>query len=364
MTTGFHLRAISGFGVKGPACFLLEAGGARLILDLGEGPDAGMRPDLAGVGPVDAILISHGHPDHIGALDLAPGLGGPPVHATAPVRALTDDPRLAHAQDLPLCGQVQVAGLAVETGMAGHAPGAVWMRIGGAGGLLYTGDMSAESTLYPCAPPPPAAALVFDASYGAADDPLADQVAHLLALAATRPLLLPAPAGGRGLEMAIAFAAEGLPVSRCPAHRQVAALLLEHPGALVPGGDEALAGMLAGTAALSADSAAVGVMIAAKPNGDAGLAVDLIARFAQTGEAEIVFTGHLAAGKPAAELVASGRARFARWNVHPRLSGLAALAGHVQPRLAMAAFVEPARAADLAAALPDLPLVGAPELRW
>ena len=362
--TGFHLRAISGFGVKGPACFLLEAGGTRLILDLGEGPDAGMRPDITGVGPVDAILISHGHPDHIGALDLAPELGNPPVYATAPVRALTDDPRLAHAQDLPICGAVQVAGLTVETGPCGHAPGAVWMRIGGAGGLLYTGDMSAESTLYPCEPPPPAAALVFDASYGAADQPLTDQVADLMALAATRPLLLPAPAGGRGLEMAMAFAAKGLPVALCPAHRHVATVLLDHPGALVPGGAEGLAGMLAGTAALAADSPAQGVMIAAKPNGDAGLAAALIARFTKSSEAEIVFTGHLATGKPAAELVAAGKARFLRWNVHPRLTGIAALAASVQPRLAMAAFVEAPRAADLAAALPDLPLVQAPEMRW
>ena len=360
----FHLRAISGFGVKGPACFLLEVAGARLILDLGEGPDAGKRPDLTGVGRVDAILISHGHPDHVSALDLAPALGNPPIHATAPVRALPGDPRLTQAQDLPIRGAVQVAGLTVETGPCGHAPGAVWMRIGGPGGLLYTGDISAESSLYPCAPPPPAAALVFDASYGAADQPLVDQVAQLLALAATRPLLLPAPAGGRGLEMAMAFAAAGLPVALCPAHRQVASVLLDHPGALVPGGAEALAALLAGTAALSADSPAMGVMIAAKPNGDAGLAADLIARFAKTREAEIVFTGHLATGKPAAELVASGKARFLRWNVHPRLTGIAALAASVQPRLPMAAFVEPQGAADLAAALPALPLVHAPEMRW
>ena len=360
----FHLRAISGFGVKGPACFLLEAAGARLLLDLGEGPDAGMRPDLAGVGPVDAILISHGHPDHIGALDLAPELGNPPIYATAPVRALTDDPRLTQAQDLPIRGAVQVAGLTAETGPCGHAPGAVWMRIGGAGGLLYTGDMSAESSLYPCVPPPPAAALVFDASYGAADEALVDQVAELVALAATRPRLLPAPAGGRGLEMAIAFAAAGLPVALCPAHRHVARLLLDHPGALVPGGTEALAGLLAGSAALAADSPAKGVMIAAKPNGDAGLAADLIARFAKTRAAEIVFTGHLATGKPAAELVARGGASFHRWNVHPNRSGIAALAASVQPRLAMAAFTDPQGAADLAAALPALPLVQAPEMRW
>ncbi|MBC7139981.1 MAG: MBL fold metallo-hydrolase [Defluviimonas sp.] len=360
----FRLRAVSGFGVKGPACFLLEAAGARLMLDLGEGPDAGRRPDLAGIGRVDAIVISHGHADHAGALDLAAGLGTPPVFATAPVRALAADPRLAGARDLPLAGQVRLAGLAVETGPCGHAPGAVWMRIGGAGGLLYTGDMGAESSLYRWLPPPPARALVFDASYGAADEPLAGQLAALAAMAAARPLLLPAPPAGRGLEMALAFAAAGLPVALCPAHRQVAGRLLDHPGALVPGGAGALAGLLAGSAALRADSPAEGVMIAARPNGDAGLAAGLIARFVRTREAGIVFTGHLATGKPAAALVASGAASFRRWNVHPRRRDIAALAASVRPGLAMAAFVAPQGAADLAAALPSLPLVLAPEMRW
>ncbi|NUB22260.1 MBL fold metallo-hydrolase, partial [Azospirillum formosense] len=45
-----RLRALSGLGNKGPACFLAMIGCARLLLDLGEGLDAGRRPPLSGAG--------------------------------------------------------------------------------------------------------------------------------------------------------------------------------------------------------------------------------------------------------------------------------------------------------------------------
>ena len=42
------LRLISGVGAKGPACFVLEIGGKRIMLDLGEGPPNGLLPDVGG----------------------------------------------------------------------------------------------------------------------------------------------------------------------------------------------------------------------------------------------------------------------------------------------------------------------------
>jgi hypothetical protein len=39
--------AISGFACKGPAAFLIETTGRRLLLDLGGGPDRGRQPDFA-----------------------------------------------------------------------------------------------------------------------------------------------------------------------------------------------------------------------------------------------------------------------------------------------------------------------------
>ena len=49
------LRLISGVGKKGPACFLIEAEGKRILLDLGEGPPPGALPDVAGIGRIDAV---------------------------------------------------------------------------------------------------------------------------------------------------------------------------------------------------------------------------------------------------------------------------------------------------------------------
>src|ERR1700734_113163 len=104
------LRLISGVGTKGPACFLLGTAGKRLVLDLGEGPPPGALPDVAAIGPVDALILSHGHKDHVGGLALLPALGHPPVYATEIVaRGL---PETIATRPLPVAGQADVLGIA------------------------------------------------------------------------------------------------------------------------------------------------------------------------------------------------------------------------------------------------------------
>lgn len=355
-----RLTAISGVGVKGPACFLVEIAGRRLMLDLGRGPDGDALPDLAGVGPVDAILLSHGHVDHTGGLHLARQLGQPPLFAPGPTIALSTDPTLRAATALD--GLTAVLGVPVLSGPGGHAPGASWMRIGGAEGLLYSGDLSQESDLWRWTPPPEAAAMVFDASYGVADESLDRQIGGLLARA-TRPLLLPAPAGGRGLEMALAFLDAGHEVALCPAHRAVAREMANRAAWLVKGGGTLLRRLLDQTGALTAESPARGVMIAAGPNAERGVAGALAPRFLDQGSAAVIFTGHLAGGSPSAGWVATGRAAFHRWNVHPTLTGLRALFAAVRPRQAMAAFCTADAIADLAAAL-QVPLGREEAMVW
>ncbi|MCB4768820.1 MBL fold metallo-hydrolase [Ancylobacter sp. Lp-2] len=350
-----RLVALSGWGVKGPACFLVEVEGRRLLLDLGEGPDAGRRPDLAGVGAVDAILISHGHADHVGALDLAPQVGDPPIYATAPVRAL-GDARLKGARDLPFGGATRIAGLEIETGPAGHAPGAVWMRIGGPQGLVYTGDYSAESALFPCVPPLPAAALVCDASYGDAEEPLDRQIVELVERARRRPLLLPAPPAGRALEMALAFQRAGVPVALCAATRAVARAMTEYPAAAVPALRDWPAELLATTEELTADSRPAGAMIVAGAQAERGLSAELTQRFAASGEADIVFTGHVAEGSAAERLMAAGHATVRRWNVHPTAGGLRALVAAVRPGAMLPAFLPQARIGAVPPLFPGLSL--------
>src|SRR3954471_5411075 len=121
-----RLTAVSGLGGKGPACFLLETAAARIMLDLGYGPQPGLLPDVGGVGNVDALLISHSHRDHAGGFSLRPALGNPPVYASDIVRRLLKD---SVDRSLPLTGVTDVLGIKVTTGRSGHAPGGVWLHL-------------------------------------------------------------------------------------------------------------------------------------------------------------------------------------------------------------------------------------------
>ncbi|WP_166352870.1 MBL fold metallo-hydrolase [Phytoactinopolyspora limicola] len=54
-------------GPSSPAsCYVVEAGGVRLVLDLGNGALGALQDHVGadGLGSIDAILISHLHPDH------------------------------------------------------------------------------------------------------------------------------------------------------------------------------------------------------------------------------------------------------------------------------------------------------------
>ncbi|MBU1176312.1 MAG: MBL fold metallo-hydrolase [Alphaproteobacteria bacterium] len=354
------VRAISGFGVKGPACFVVEVGGLRLLVDCGRGPDFDTPPDLSGLGVIDAVLISHAHRDHAGALDLLEAADRPPVYAsdlTAQLAGFVPD----HL--LPLDGTLDISGIEILAGRAGHAPGGVWLRIGGAGGLLYTGDFSNEGALFSPTPWPRAQALIFDASYGAYDKDVAGAISAIGDIARIGPVLLPAPAAGRGLEMAVELHRAGHEVRLCPVHRTVAATVLERDVELAPQARDALAGLLAETRELRVDAAPSGVMIAAKADGGGGLARRLVDAWADRREVAIVFTGHLSAGTPAPDLVTSGRARFIRWNVHPRLDDIETLLVAVAPEAAMPAFLPIGQMPEFVAALPDAPLVLSPELQ-
>lgn len=356
------IRALSGFAGKGPACFLAEIGDARLLVDLGEGPDAGRKPDLTGIGAVDAVIVSHGHGDHVGALDLLPQIGSPPLYATQTVGALRPHPALAAARDLPLRGSIEIAGQRILTGRTGHAPGGAWMRIGGEDGVFYASDVSLESELYPFDMPPRAALAVIDAAYGVYDGSLADGMAQLRAIAEKSSVLLPVPVDGRGLEIAMRLGAAGLPIRACETHHRVATILLAQPAdVLTDRGRVGLRALLA-TQPLDADSEPGGVMLTANPQGRKGMAAALLAKFHDRSDVEIVFTGHLAPGAPSSTLVNAGRARFIRCNVHPPLRDNAAILKAVQPQQAMAAFVDEKGARALAEALPGYKFSVLPEL--
>ena len=334
-----RLIAVSGLGPKEPAAFVVEAESRRLLLDCGEGPEPGRRPDFDAIGRIDAIVLSHGHPDHVGSLPFRDRIGNPPVYATAPVLSRLKDVS-GHA--IAIRGRSEILGIAIETGVNGHAPGGVWMRLQVGDGLLYMGDHSPESALYAFDVPPPTSTMVIDGSYGDAEVALDDERKLVADIVACGPVLLPVPPDGRGPEIAMYLQAAGFDVAIDDQVRSVAKSLTA--GAR----DSARADAIAALTRLVRDawpldgaSQAKGAMVAAGGQGDTGVAGALVERFAGARDPAILFTGYVAPGRIAKTLVDSGRALFQRWNVHPRLSDNLRLIERVDPKRIVPAFGDP-----------------------
>lgn len=354
-----RVRILSGLFAKGPAAILVEAGGRRLLLDLGRGPEPGAEVPLAGVGPVDALLLTHGHVDHAGALDRVGELGDPPVWATAELRALYD---LPPGGTLPLAGTVEIAGVPVRTGRAGHAPGGVWLHLGVGEGLLYTGDPFDRSEVWAFDPPPPAATLLVDASYGLDPTPLEARRAALRAALDRPRVLLPAPADGRGPELLL-FACETRGQVRvlCPRMRErLERILASARASSREGVVERLSALLAAAPPWSEDPA--GVVLADGAKLDRGPAARLARAWADRPDARIVLTGHVPRGSPAHALLARGAAVHRRWPVHPDRRTLEALVAAVRPRRIVPLFDPAPEMRAWAAAFPGVASHLEPEL--
>ena len=345
----FSLRLISGVGKKGPACFLLETAGRRLLLDLGEGPPPGCLPNVGNIGRVDAVILSHGHKDHVGGLALLGKLGNPPVFAS---EIVADGlPKGLTLRTLPVGGKADALGVAVTTGRNGHAPGGVWLHFGVDDGFLYTGDYSAESPLYAYDPPAKTAATaLIDCSYADYQKPLTQAWNTLAAYLGRGPLFLPVPSNGRGPEIALELMRHG-----------VAEIYVDEAmqNSLRRLGDGARISLREGIGeevkrlaeVVKPIERARGIMLAASGDCASGASAKLAAQFEPTPEVTILFTGYVNPTTPAERLTKSGRAQTMRWNVHPRLSDTVALVRVIGATTVIPAFCDREKLPALAAAL-------------
>ncbi len=329
------LTPVSGLGMKGPACFLVESGDARLLLDLGHGPDPNMWPDVSSVGRVDAVLLSHSHNDHAGGLELRSQIGDPPVYASE-IAAVLVRGHDAIAS-LPLRGTTKVCGVRVTTGRNGHAPGGIWLHLDVGDGVLYMGDNCTESFLYAFDPPPAAATVIVDSSYGDYDVSMSDCLKVFDAVFDAPPVLLPVPAAGRGPEMALYVLRRGgdLPHIDEGIRTGIANLLERSRACLLPGVEADLARLQREAPAVDGGR---GVMVAVSGDALSGAARRLVTEWEFQPTPAIVFTGYRPPGSPSDRLTRSGRARFLRWNVHPRLSDNARLVRETGAKTVLPAF--------------------------
>jgi Cft2 family RNA processing exonuclease len=332
-----RLIPISGCGAKAPACFLVNTRHARVMLDLGCGAQPDSWPDLSAIGAVDALLLSHSHRDHAGALELRSAIGNPRVHASAIVAEL-----VAPAVDaalLPLTGTTDVCGIRVTTGRSGHAPGSVWLHLDVDDGLLYTGDYSVESPVYAYDVPPPARTVILDASYGDHDAPLAGTIAALERVIDAGPVLLPVPAAGRAADIAlhVARSGRGLPHIDDEVRALLVKLATDYRDCVRPG-------VAAELAAIARDAPGIdgaeGVMLASAADAASGRAAGLVSAWENADAPAIVFTGYVPRGTPAERLTRTTRASVVRWNVHPRLSDNAALVRACNAKVVLPAFAD------------------------
>ncbi len=247
------IHFLGGADEVGASCILLEMGGQRILVDAGirvspkarDGLSGELLPDLSPLndGKLDAVIVTHAHADHIGAVPLVLGsLPNVPVYTTPATLSLMSvmfrdalrimDSRLEAEGELPTYDLLQVqrveeqahatdlrqefsinGAVNVTFYRAGHIPGAASVFLqSDEGSVLVSGDLSfSPMRATPTAEIPPVRpdALILESTYGgklhanrhAEEQRLIDSITEVLDRGGR--VLIPAFALGRAQEVAL-----------------------------------------------------------------------------------------------------------------------------------------------------------------
>ncbi|MEO3388366.1 MBL fold metallo-hydrolase [Mesorhizobium sp. CAU 1741] len=334
-----------GFGEKGRTSIAARSGATCLLMDAGIKVGAqgdAYHPALVwAASELDALLVTHAHEDHVGALAWLQGQGfrgrifmtAETIQEAPATLAAYARPADLKANPFPR-GQIEIfepgetlsiGNMTVETGRSGHVVGGVWFAVDdGSSRVVHCGDVVPDSSVFFMDPIPQCDLVVLDASYG--DDPVpgtdrSKAIADWIAMH-PRGCLLPTPLSGRSLELIAAFpAAFAIHASmRDALHAQIAT-----QAALRPGMAERLDEKLANAVDWRDGDALPEVPLLADDGmGQAGPSARLLPR-AEAAGFPVLLTGHLPAGSPGQSMHAAGKADWIRMPTHPTRPGNVAI---------------------------------------
>lgn len=329
-----------GFGEKGRTSVAIRSAGSHILLDAGIMVGASGRdyyPAIENVEDIQALLLSHAHEDHVGALAwlLAAGYRGP-IFMTEETRNEAPetleryaDPTQLKQFPFPLNrielfrpgDTLRFGHLSVRTGRSGHVVGGVWFAVAdGAETVVYSADVLPDSRVFVMDPIPRCDLLILDASYG--PDPVsaaarADAIATWIA-EHPEGCLLPTPLFGRSLEL-LAIMPKRFAIHS--SMREALASQIAAADALQPKAIGNLERQLAAAIDWNeGDPLPDCPLLADDGMGAAGPSATLIP-MADARGFPVLLTGHLPAGSPGEMLYRNGRASWIRMPTHPTLSG-------------------------------------------
>ncbi|MEO8848877.1 MAG: MBL fold metallo-hydrolase [Casimicrobiaceae bacterium] len=339
MTLRVHLHG--GFGEKGRTCLRVDSGGYRLLLDAGVKISARETADYYPaisddeLRTLDAIILTHSHEDHLGALGwcIERGFRGT-IHMTPETRREADTILADYAtpaqrallRDRPIdalqLGAVplRLGPLRVSLGRSGHMDGCVWCCVDdGRKRLVYCGDIVPASAVFATDPLPRGDALVIDASYGDDNTGFATRAMQIREWIAAHPqgCVLPTPLYGRSAEL---LAIIDAPLAFAPGMRDALTTQLRDTDWLLPG----ISAMLEARVARFpdwhvGDPLPRAALLCHDGMGLGGPARSILAEAART-DHPTLFTGHVPARSPAALMVDQQRASWVRLPTHPTLA--------------------------------------------